>query len=216
MVILNYNACGWVHSASCNGVIKIPQDIKDRVNISTDWNYLLTLDDVQVNPQIIYSELCKILFAITEEYHGNTREIFELIKSRKFNLPLYESICTDNLQDSVDILIREFYTYWIRCMVRYHTNQMKYQKINTPICPHITLTIRNKKCVVSKYIHYFYSFKYWVYWLEGMPSAKILDPLNMFPRIRVAPNYVVTHDDIVNYLHSKYPDAIMVYAKIIE
>ena len=205
MGISNYLAGGWVHAANCNGIIKIPQDIKERLEILNDWCYLPAFVDLQGNSQAIYSALLQILLEITTEYRGNINEIFRLNKSGKFTLPSYDSICIDNLQNNVDILIREFYTYWIHCMVRYRTNQMKYKKIKGSPCPHITLTIRNGKYVVSKHICYFHSFNCWVYWFEGLPTTKISDP----GKITIAPNYVVTLDDIKSYLHMRFPDAII-------
>lgn len=157
MAISNYLAGGWVHAASCNGIIKLPQDIKDRLEILNDWNWLPTVIDLKNNSQVIYSALLQILMEITEEYHGDVDEIHDLNESGKFILLSYGNISTDNLQNNVDILIHEFYTYWIRCMVRYHTNQMKYQKIKGLPCPYLTLTIRNGKYVVSKYIYILFS-----------------------------------------------------------
>ncbi len=204
----------WVHTAICDGIIKLPQDIKDRLEGFDDWGYLQPIVDMKASPQIIYLAVCRVMLAITEEYHGKIEEIQKLTESGKvvFPAPTIGTITPDNLQSSIDITVHDFYTYWVKCIVGYATNRYKYPKLNILACPYIRLIEKKGKYIVSKDLIYCHTFNGWVYWWDSLSIAKLLYQDEHRPRMAMAPLFIKTHMDIVNYLHLKYPDAILVRA----
>ncbi len=207
----------WVHTAICDGIIKLPQDIKDRLEGFDDWGYPPPIVDVKASSQIIYWAVYRVMLAITEEYHGKIEEIQKLTESGKvvFPAPTIGAITPNNLQSSIDITVHDFYTYWVKCVVGHATNQHKYQKLNILTCPYIRLIEKEGKYIVSKDLIYCHTFNGWVYWWDSLSIAKLLYQDEHRPRMAMAPSFIKTRTDIVNYLHLKYPDAILVRANIV-
>lgn len=214
MVTIGFFDGLWVHTAICDGIIKLPQDIKDRLEGFDDWGYLSPIVDMKASSQIIYWAVYRVLLAITEEYHGNIKEIQKLTESGKFVFPApaLGTITPGNLQSSIDIAVNDFYTYWVKCIVEYATNQHKYQKLNILTCPYIRIIEKGGKYIASNDLIYCQTFNGWVYLWNGLSVAKLLYQDEHRSRMVMAPSFIKTHTDIVNYLHFKYPDAILVRA----
>ena len=63
----------------------------------------------------------------------------------------------------------------------------------------------------KQYLHYFHQNKIWYYWLDDSPAVKAFRPVELKAFIQNAPEHIATKKEIKDYLHSKYPDAILVH-----
>ena len=63
-------------------------------------------------------------------------------------------------------------------------------------------------------MHYFHQNKIWYYWLDDSPAVKAFRPVELKTFMQNAPEHITTKKEIKDYLHSKYPDAILISTKI--
>ena len=63
----------------------------------------------------------------------------------------------------------------------------------------------------KQYLHYFHQNKIWYYWLDNSPAVKAFRPVELKTFTQIAPEHINTQKEIKDYLHSKYPDVILVH-----